>query len=422
MEAVFHAVNPWWEGRPVQSGVTRAAYTDRLLSQVDRRAIEILVGSRRVGKTTLLKQVVSGLLAGGASAHDLCYLPLDHPALSRTPISEHLKTFRRLFDHPRDRRLVLFLDEVQDSPDWQNELKAIYDTESLKFYCSGSSATLITRQGDKLTGRALTTVVSPLSFPEFLDFRGGRPSLADDHRYERLADDYLQTGGYPEHVLSPQPEYLPELLNGILARDLVRLYPIKKPAALRDLFGLVAASVGHRTSFNRLAKVLGLSLDTAKEYLGYLEAAWLTAPLAKWSESHSDRVYAQKKLYLLDPGFKTICTGSGDEGARAENAVFVALHQRGLHAGYFAESEREVDFVLGTPTSPLPIEVKLLDRVDPTDRRLAGLALFARRYPKARRALLITRTAQANVPFHGMELQAVPLWRFLLEPERYVAG
>lgn len=420
MESVYYQLNPWWEGTPPDSGIRREIYLRPLMESRDRRQVEILLGSRRVGKTTILRQLINELLSSGVAPGDICFLALDHPALSGTPVSSHLKAFRALFDHPRDRRLHLFLDEVQDSPGWEAELKALYDSEPLKLYCTGSTSSLLARQGGKLTGRQVTTTIFPLSFPEFMDFRGPRPRLAEDYRYERLLQEYLVTGGYPEEVLSPNPAYLPNLLEDILARDLIRLFPVKKSAVLKDLVRLVAASVGGRTSFNRLSSLLGLSLDTAKEYVGYLEAAYLTASLGKWTTSHSERVYSQKKLYLWDMGIKTVCTGAGDEGARAENAVYLELRRRGIETGYFAESEREVDFVIGSAAEPLPIEVKLLDALDAKDKRLSGLALFVRRFPATRRALLITRSVQANIPFHGMELQAVPLWRFLLDAGRYL--
>lgn len=420
MESIYYQLNPWWEGGQPDAGIRREMYLRPLLENRERRQVEILLGSRRVGKTTILRQLINEFLAAGVAPQDVCFLALDHPALSGAPISSHLKAFRSLFDHPRERRLHLFLDEVQDSPGWEAELKALYDTERLKLYCTGSTSALLTRQGGKLTGRQITTTIFPLSFPEFIAFRGSRPKMAEDYRYERLVQDYLVTGGYPEEVLSPSPAYLPNLLEDILARDLMRLFPVKKPTLLKDLVRLVAASVGGRTSFNRLSSLLGLSLDTCKEYIGYLEAVYLSASMGKWTTSHSERVYSQKKLYLWDMGIKTICTGPGDEGARAENTVYLELLRRGIETGYFAESEREVDFVVGTVAAPLPIEVKMLDSLDPKDKRLSGLALFGRRFPATRRALVITRSAQAGIPFHGMELQAVPLWRFLLDAGRYL--
>lgn len=420
MESTYFLFNPWWEGIAPATGIRREMYLRPLVENRDRRHVEILLGSRRVGKTTMLRQIIGELLALAVSPRDICFLALDHPALMGISLAEHLKTFRKLFDHPRSHRLYLFLDEIQDSPAWEVELKALYDSEDLKLYCTGSTSALLTRQQGKLTGRQITTTIYPLSFPEFIDFHGQRPSMAEDYRYERLVQEYLVTGGYPEEVLTPNPAYLPNLLDDILARDLMRLFPIKKPLALKDLMRLVAASVGGRTSYNRLSALLGLSLDTAKEYVGYLEATYLISSMSKWTTSHSERVYAQKKLYLWDLGIKTVCTGTGDEGARAENAVYLELLRHGVEPGYFAESEREVDFICGSITRPLPVEVKMLDTVDPKDKRLAGLALFLRRFPQTERAMVITRTAQGIVPYHDIELQAVPLWRFLLDAGRYL--
>lgn len=60
--------------------------------------------------------------------------------------------------------------------------------------------------------------------------------------------------------------------------------------------------------------------------------------------------------------------------------VYLELRRRGIETGYFAKSEREVDFVVGQVAAPLPIEVKMLDALDPKDKRLAGLALFTGRF------------------------------------------
>ncbi|HOS06120.1 MAG TPA: ATP-binding protein [Syntrophorhabdaceae bacterium] len=420
METIYYLLNPWWEERAFTTGIIRDRYVAPLAEVQSRRQVEVLVGGRRTGKTTILRQIISRLIASGISSKDVFYLALDHPTLVGTTISEHLKAFRKLFAHDRSRKLYLFFDEIQDSPDWEAELKALYDTEEIKVYCSGSTSALISRQGGKLTGRQIVTVIYPLSFSEFIEFRGQQPSLSEDYLFERLAEDYLQVGGYPEQVLAPSHEYLPNLLEDILARDLIRLFPIKKPGVLKDLIRLVSASVGSRTSFNRLSKLLGLSLDTAKEYIGHLEQAFLTCSLEKWTTSYSEKVYAQKKLYLWDTGIKSLFTGQGDEGARAENAVFMELKRRGMETGYFAEGDLEVDFVLGSRGKPIPLEVKMLDTLDLGDKRLAGLRLFLRRFPESDRALLVTKTISRAIDnFHGVPLEAIPLWRFLLKGESF---
>jgi len=245
--------------------------------------------------------------------------------------------------------------------------------------------------------------------------------MSEDYKYEKLAEEYLALGGYPEQVLNPSVEYMSNLLDDILARDLIRLYPIKKAFALKDLMRLLAASVGSRTSFNKLAKVLGLSVDTVKEYINYLESAFLVRPVEKWTTSYSEKVYAQKKVYLWDTGIKTLLTGPSDEGNKAENAVFMELQRKRIPCGYFAESEREVDFITGTLGKPNPVEVKYLSSFDWSDRRFSGVKLFLRRFPNTKRVLIITRNVETELKISSGNILIMPLWKFLLSSETYMS-
>ena len=414
MEALYYTLNPWWEGKEFAAGIDRDAYLRQVPIYLQRRQMEIFIGSRRTGKTTLLKQIVKNLLSRNIEAKDIIYLALDHPRLSFAPLSEHVRNFRKLFMHDRGRKIFLFLDEVQDSPQWEAELKALYDLEEVKIFCSGSTSALLTRQEGKLTGRQIVTTIFTLSFPEYLQFRGLSPSLSEDYKYESLAEEYLSLGGYPEQVLHPSQEYLLNLLDDILARDLTRLHSLKKPFLLKELLRLIAAAAGSRTSFNKFAKVLGISVDTVKEYIGYFEMAFLIKSVEKWTTSWSEKIYAQKKIYLWDLGVKSLLTGSGDLGSKAENAVLIELLRSGIDGGYFAESEREVDFVMGTVESPLPLEVKYLESFDWQDKRFAGLRLFLKRFPATRKALVVTKGAETTMEVNGVEINALPLWKFLL--------
>lgn len=421
MESIYYAFNPWWEEKEFESGIERSEYLGRLPVLIARKQVEVIIGSRRIGKTTLLKQVIKRHIQSGVPGKDIFYLALDNPALSGASISEHLKNMRQLFMHSREKKLFLFLDEVQESPNWERELKSLYDMEDLKIFCTGSTSSLITQQGGKLTGRQIITTVYPLSFNEYIEFQGDRPSLSEDYKYEKFLEEYLDRGGYPENVLNPSLEYLGNLLDDILVRDLIRLHPIKKAFILKDLLRLIAASVGSRTSFNKLSKVLGLSVDTVKEYIDYLESAFLVTSMEKWTTSYSEKVYASKKVYLWDTGMKTLLTGPADRGNRAENAVFVELKRRKSPTGYFAESEKEVDFVLGNAGNPLPVEVKYLSDFDWTERRFFGMKLFLRRFPKTRKALILTRNVERELKVNETEIMVLPLWRFLLSSERYLA-
>ena len=199
----------------------------------------------------------------------------------------------------------------------------------------------------------------------------------------------------------------------ILARDLIRLFPINKPYVLKDLLRLISSATGSRTSFNKIAKVLGLSLDTVKEYIGYLETAFLIMPLEKWTTSYSEKVYTQKKFYFWDMGVKTLLTGPGDQGNKAENAVYTELKRNNIACGYYAESELEVDFVTGSVKKPTPIEVKYVTSFDWKDKKFSGIRLFRRRYPSTRKVVIVSKNVEAHMMDGSFSISVTPLWKFL---------
>src|SRR5665647_2140201 len=139
MDAIYYTLNPWWEGKKIDTGIDRDIYLNHIPTYLQRKLIEIFIGSRRTGKTTLLKQIINNLLTTGIIEKDIFYLALDHPVLSGVRISDHLRNIRKQFMHDRNRKLYLFLDEVQESPQWEVELKALYDLEPLKIFCTGST-------------------------------------------------------------------------------------------------------------------------------------------------------------------------------------------------------------------------------------------------------------------------------------------
>lgn len=416
----YFSLNPWWESKQFNSGIPRTGYLINILKRFERPQIEIVVGSRRVGKTTFLKQIIQRQLEKGVNKEKIFYLSCDHPQAISVPISKHLENFRRFFSHKRDVKLTLFLDEVQESPSWETELKALYDTEDLKLVCSGSTSALIKSHGGKLTGRQINTVLYPLSFPEFLAFRKIKPTFSEGYLLETQAEEYMQIGGYPENVLNPSWDYLNALLEDIFLRDLIRLYPIKNLTVLKDLFKLLAASVGNRVSFNKLANILGISVDTVQNYLEYLGNAFLVKKLEKWSTSYRQKIYSPKKIYLFDTGLKTLLTGAEDLGFKAENAVFMQFVRKGLNLGYFAESEKELDFVLGNNQNPRPIESKYVEDLSMTDRRLSGLTLFLKKYPQTKEACVITKNIDRIEYFRGVTVKLIPLWQYLLENKEFL--
>jgi len=329
MREILYLLNPHWQGKALPVGVPRLQYLQNLLANLERREVQLLIGSRRVGKTTLMFQTMGHLVVEKkVQPNGILYVSLDHLALSDVPIPKIIETFRAEFQHPRERRLYVFLDEIQGSPDWAQHLKNLVDFENVRLCAAGSSSLLIEQQGVFLTGRALRTTVFPLSYSEFLTFKNAVPGPTEEYRHDGLLIEYLFQGGYPEQILSPHPTYLADLLDAVINKDIIRAHSIKNPDILNKLLLLLAQRIGQRTSHSKLKSILRVSQDVVRDYLRYLMHAYLIGEVPKFSYSTNEQVYAEKKYYFADTGLRTAVVGQKDLGGLAENALYLHLKRQ----------------------------------------------------------------------------------------------
>ena len=413
LDDLYRLLNPWWQGAVFDSGIRRAEYENLTEKSYEYKNVEIIVGGRRTGKTTILKQVIAGLLKK-VPATDIFYLQADLSGIDKLPLEKHLRNFRTLFKHPFSRKIYFLVDEIQIVPGWDGELKSIYDLGGVKVYITGSTSYLIESRGNKLTGRQTTTRIMPLSFREFLEFKKYAPYEADTHLYVAYLDEYMASGGYPEVVTgTAEMFYMRKLLEDVISRDIIRLFRVKKDHEVKTVLELISAGLGTRSSYNRLAKPSGITVATAKQYVSFLEKAYLISVMGKWTWSAKDRAYAQKKIYFSDTGFKNALDNRRDIGVRAENTLYNYLSQKAKSIGYFAESTRELDFVTDLGQGPIAVESKYVDELEENDKRLDGLKLYIKRNKPAK-AYVATRSYEKDFVMEKTPVTAVPLWKILL--------
>lgn len=347
MDEILYLFNPWWEGRAFFTGVAREKYLEQIKSNLPAKQALLLVGSRRVGKTTLIYQTIKHLLDKGENPKHLIYLPLDHPSLQGKKILDLLEEVREIHGLSREDKLFLFLDEIQFFPNWEQEAKAITDFENIKLLISGSASTKILAKGTFLTGRTLTLVIKPFDFREFVDFKGKKPGITDSSLKNNLLQKYLQTGGYPEYVENENPLYFSDLITNAINKDIATLFPVKNTTLLSQLLALLADRVSSQASFTRLGEILDLTHDTIRDYVYYLSNTFLVSELTKFSPSRNKELYSPKKFYLSDTGLLFNLTGKFNLGAAAENAVFQKLSQIEKKLGFYYEDQKEIDFLTG---------------------------------------------------------------------------
>jgi uncharacterized protein len=360
----------------------------------DQRVI-VVTGQRRVGKTTAARWLLDQ-----APTDNKLYLDLerlDQRAVFGENNYDLVSSFLRNRGLDLSRPAYVALDEIQYAPNVPSIVKYLYDASrtagqpGIKFILTGSSSFYLKHFfTESLSGRKVVFEMFPLSFGEFLAFRGvpyrPRTDFADmrfdPYEYERLKghyEEYLAFGGLPEVALAPTAETKTEILNDVLSSyiniDIRVLADFQKIAELQQLLRVLASRIGNKLDHTKLASIVGISRPTLVQYLEFLEMTYVIRRVPAYSDS-ADRVAALgRKLYFYDNGIAGVLARLS-EGALFENAVFNQLRAYGELSYLARGSEYEIDFVLGGSAVPVTTALEVKTHPLPADlqklRRLAA--------------------------------------------------
>ncbi|MBN2251854.1 MAG: ATP-binding protein [Candidatus Altiarchaeota archaeon] len=416
--------NPWWVYGSVpreRLGIRRDELLGRLSALAGAKEAVCITGVRRGGKSTILYQVMDHLLSEGVPAGNIFYFNFDEPMIEKdvSALNKAYKAFLEL-NNPSGRQ-YLFLDEIQNVAGWERWVKTQYDLGGMKvkFFITGSNTSMLSDSLAKLlTGRMLSQEVYPLSFREYLTFKGFKLEDYDLQKNEikHHLMKYIEEGGFPEAVLDKNAELnrqrLREYYNSILFRDIVATREIKESSKLAELSVYVATNTAASFSYNRISKAINLNINTLKEYLLFLEQAYLVFQSNHFSHSLKESLAVQKpkKVYFIDNGMRNAVAArfTPDTGKLAENLAFLELKRRGLET-YFWKGKNEVDCIVKDANGTLhAINVTYTGK--PDARETKGLKEFRKTFPKAK-TLLITKDIEKTVD----GIKHIPLWKFLLQ-------
>jgi uncharacterized protein len=344
MDDLLFQYNPWWEQAHDTSMVRpRDVQVDAILARMSEKRILFLSGLRRVGKTTLMRLVVERLIAANTPPRDIFYVSLDDYLLRGHSLLDVVSAYRSLHKLSVDRRVFLLFDEIASQDDFQRQLKNLLDRERVSIIASASSASLLRDQKAFLTGRSMLYEVQPLNFPEYLTFKGIELPRRDSRLLDRYFRDYIREGGMPEHVLGGGREYLMGLVEDIVQKDIVAFHGLKDQQVLRDFFTLLMERGGKQVSVNKISKILKISPDTARRYLGFFEETYLVHLVPRWGTTN-ERILSPKKVYACDLGMKHLFIGNRDLGSYFENYVYLRIRKY-QPVFYFKEQNVEIDFI-----------------------------------------------------------------------------
>ncbi|MDY9917491.1 hypothetical protein SAMN05216365_12619 [Porphyromonadaceae bacterium NLAE-zl-C104] len=311
--------------------------------------IILLLGARQVGKTTLLKEVISQI--------DIPSIWLNVDEADILQAFETATTSTQLLQLIGKNNKLVVIDEAQQITDIGKKLKLIYDTNpDIQVIATGSSSfDLQNKMAEPLTGRKRTFYLYPLSYKE----------IAQDQSVleaRRLLETRLIFGSYPEVVNNPGSEKstLIEIANSYLYKDILKLDNIRKPTHIEKLLQSLAFQAGSEVSYNELAQTIG-NIDTAtvEKYIDLLEKAFIIFKLPALSRNLRNEIKKGKKYYFYDNGIRNVLINnfSGidlrqDKGALWENFLISERiknnHYQGRYTNmYFwrTHDKAEIDYI-----------------------------------------------------------------------------
>ena len=445
IKSVVEEQNPWWKQHSVPSSFIHSE--ERFLAKnlwrhilsKDLKRYLLILGPRRVGKTTVMYQTVQHLLDNKIPPDKIQWIRLDHPLLMTANLGILVKEAIKLSKASQDQPLYLFLDELVYAENWDKWLKTFYDEHwPVHIIASSSAASALQKGKESGIGRWEELYLNPYLFLELIysykeDVSFPIPeksqSLHDTITY--LAESFSHTqlnfaeerkmlislGGFPEFLflmkqlksrqsqLTEDKELLENLRNlyfhktqqilrsdaieRTLYKDIPQSYRIDSPMTLERLFYVLAGQVTGLLSLKEISQDISqASVQTLDRYLNYLIQTYLIFTLSNYDGNERNIQRRQKKVYFIDIAVRNsalqrdhILKDSTELGKIQENLVASHLHHLGRKSGvrlyHWKRGKFEVDFIYDDPIHPLALEIGTSEK-----HSQLGLKQFLKENPK----------------------------------------
>ena len=400
-------------------------------SQIDMNSsqAQVVIGVRRSGKSTLCYQAIQ------SSGCMYAYVDFDDERLADIDASQLNDVLEVLYKIYGDFS-CLFLDEVQNVEGWHLFVNRML-RRKMHVVITGSNAKLLSGElATHLSGRSKEISLYPFSFSEYCRMKNidvkSRTTKAEAFR-QKAFDDYMRQGGFPELLsIEDNKSYVENLVDNILKRDIEQRYKIAYKAAFEQLAQHLLNVVPCPIVIKDLAKTFGIKSDnTVKNYVKYLEEAYLLIGIQKYSPKSRLRV-VQEKVYAVDVAMmdKRDNAFAGDNlGYRLETVVAIHLirscKMNGLDVYYLSDRSGECDFVVCKGNRVVQaIQVSYDISSEKTRKREIKGLLLAARQTGCTDLLLLTNRTNDEIQESGyrIKVQIVCEWCQDLNDATYIAN
>lgn len=391
--------------------IPRDKYLQRIIELNGTPDIKIITGIRRSGKSKLMQAYIEYL----KSHVDNCnIIYIDFMDLAFEEIKEYHALHAYVeAQYQANKTNYLFVDEVQMCPQFELAINSLYAKEKYDIYLTGSNAFLLSADLATLfTGRYIEIHVFPFSFSEYCRYYEGTKDI------DQLFEDYTIKGGlagsYAYKTEKDRVNYIKEVYETIVTRDLVQKYALPDTLVLQRLSEFLMDNVSNLTSPNKVSQLLTANNTqtnhvTIGKYIKYLCKAFVFYDVKRYDIRGRKYLESSEKFYLCDTGIRYAILGSRnmDYGRMYENMVCIELLRRGYDVYVGKLYQKEIDFVVQKGDEKIYIQVSdNITAPDTFERECRPLLQIRDAYPK----MILARTRHPKYSYEGIDIYDVADW------------
>jgi len=429
---ILEILNDWnYWNRELPPTKERQTYDTQISSFAKNDEVIVIKGIRRSGKSTLMLNRIKNLLSLGIDKKEILFVNLEDPRFINHLNLDLLQKIKDVYLEYLDPQLkpYIFLDEVQNIPDWEKWVNKEYELKLSHLVITGSNSSMLSSEiASTLSGRYLSVNVYPLSFKEFLHFKNINISSKLDLVDKKIVlnrefENYLTNGGFPkviEYDDNEKKDILTTYKDSILLKDIVARYKLKDFHTLEEISAFLLSNSSIIQSISKLKNSFQVSFDMANSYLAYLKNAYMLFEIKKFDYSLKKQNANEKKYYSIDLGLSNLLRVPNlqTRGADLETIVFIELSRRGYKSYYYKTSnDLECDFIVEKNNQiEALIQVSKSLKDDKTKKR--ELSPFAKILDELKikdtKLLVITEDSTDDVLYNELEIKIVNILEWLI--------
>ena len=365
--------------------IKRELYLNQIRPFIRTDLIKVIIGIRRSGKSTLMKQIMEELRDEGIKNNQIIYMNFEDYRIREYKDKDKLYNYL-VANVLNDVKTYVFLDEIQEVENFEQVVNSLHATKDVDIYLTGSNSKLLSGEYTTLlTGRYKSFKIFPFSFKELVKYHKKMNT-------KEVFNDFIKYGGFPViqgfDTEDQKCSILMDLYDSIVIKDIVQRHNISNVYALDKYISYLLNTVSSQFSAKNIINYFKnegriISKETLYNYISYAKEVLLIYSAKRYDLKGKKLLTTNEKYFVNDQGLRaTRFNNENDIEKILENIVFFELLRRGYEVTVGNIGDKEIDFIAVRNTQKTYIQVAYLMETSKTrDREFGSLNVIKDQYP-----------------------------------------